>query len=196
MGRKPNPERRPEILRAVVDELARTGLGDLSLRPLAAALGVSTYTLTYQFGSKEELLRAVLEFVESEQAAMARGAMRDAGGDVGRVVAAYWDWVAEPAHLARVRLVFEALAIPRLSGLLPGDFRARLMSAWVELLSGDLASAGLGREEAEAEATVAASALAGMVLDLLATGERERLNRAAGQLARRLDDLQVACRTR
>ncbi|MGW1990369.1 TetR/AcrR family transcriptional regulator [Embleya sp. NPDC001921] len=192
MGRKPNPERRPEILSAVVDELARTGLGDLSLRPLAGALGVSTYTLTYQFGSKEELLRAVLEFVEAEQAATARGAMADADGRVGAVVAAYWGWVAEPAHLARVRLVFEALTIPRLKELLPGDVRARLMSAWVDLLTGDLVRVGMEREEAEAEATVAASALAGMLLDLLATGDRERLDRGARRLARRLDDLQVA----
>ncbi|MDI2130515.1 TetR/AcrR family transcriptional regulator [Yinghuangia seranimata] len=193
MGRKPNPERRAEILRAVVDELARTGLGDLSLRPLAGALGVSTYTLTYQFGSKEELLRAVLEFVEAEQVGAARVAGGAAGGDVGATVAAYWQWVTEPARLGRVRLVFEALTIPRVSELLPQDFRARLMSAWVDLLAGDLTGAGVAPEEAEAEATVAASALAGMLLDLLATGDRERLGRAAQRLARRLGDLQVAC---
>ncbi|WTW92513.1 TetR/AcrR family transcriptional regulator [Streptomycetaceae bacterium NBC_01309] len=196
MGRKPNPERRSEILRAVVDELARTGLGDLSLRPLAGALGVSTYTLTYQFGSKEELLRAVLEFVEAEQVGTARGAVGDAEGDVGAVVAAYWEWVAVPENLARVRLVFEALTIPRVADLLAEDFRARLMSAWVEFLTGDLVGAGMARDDAEAEATIAASALAGMLLDLLATGDRERLGRAAQRLAGQLHDLQLTCRAR
>ncbi|WP_436772653.1 TetR/AcrR family transcriptional regulator [Yinghuangia sp. YIM S09857] len=196
MGRKPNPERRPEILRAVVDELARTGLGDLSLRPLAGALGVSTYTLSYQFGSKEELLRAVLEFVEAEQVATARGAVGDAAGDVGAVVTAYWNWVAVPEHLARVRLVFEALTIPRVADLLAGDFRARLMSAWVDLLAGDLVVAGMPREDAEAEATIAASALAGMLLDLLATDDRERLGRAARRLADQLRSHQLSCRAR
>lgn len=191
MGRRPDPQRKPEILRAAVDELARTGLGDMSLRPLAAALGVSTYALTYHFGSKENLLADVLGFVEAEQAELARG-WAETGGGPASAVAGYWDWVAEDANLARVRLVFEALTVPRVSGLVTPDFRGRLMRAWVDLFAADLRAAGLAPEQAEDEATLAASALAGMVLDLLATGDRDRLRRAAGALSARLEGLSAA----
>jgi AcrR family transcriptional regulator len=67
VGRKPNPDRKPELLEAVVGYVAEHGLGDLSLRPLAEALGVSTYTLVYHFGSKEQLVVEVLASVEARQ---------------------------------------------------------------------------------------------------------------------------------
>src|SRR5918994_46978 len=129
VGRKPNPERKPELLRAVVAELARSGLAGVSLRPLAHALGGSTYTPAYHFGSKGQ---------------------------------------------------------PQGGELLPGEHRRRLMSAWVELISGELQAHGVPKRRASVEATIAASALAGMVLDLLATGDQRRLRTAVRALGERL----------
>ncbi|GCD97854.1 TetR/AcrR family transcriptional regulator [Embleya hyalina] len=189
MGRRPDPDRKPELLRAVVEELASGGLGDVSLRPLAAALGVSTYTLSYQFGSKEGLLAQALAFVEAEQADLVRGWVGEEGADAASVVGRYWEWVREPGHLARVRLILEAIAMPRTSALLAPDFRRRLMVAWVEELATGLRRAGVTGPRAEAEATLGASALAGMVLDLLATGDRTRLDAAARALVERLEEL-------
>lgn len=64
MGRPPNPARRGELLDEIVDYVLANGLSDLSLRPLAKALGVSTYTLTYQLGPKENMLREVVLHAE------------------------------------------------------------------------------------------------------------------------------------
>ncbi|MYW05516.1 TetR/AcrR family transcriptional regulator [Streptomyces sp. SID3343] len=189
MGRRPDPERKTELLRAIVDELARGGLGDMSLRPLAAALGVSTYTLSYQFGSKESLLAQALAHVEAEQAALVREWAEEEGADAAFVVGRYWEWVRVPEHLARVRLTLEAIAMPRTFEWLAPDFRRRLMAAWAQELTAGLRRAGVARPRAEAEATLAASALAGMVLDLLATGEQARLDSAARALVERLDEL-------
>ena len=60
MGRRPDVERRAELLDAVVTPLAEGGLADVSLRPMAKALGVSVNGLVHHFGSKEEIVVAAL----------------------------------------------------------------------------------------------------------------------------------------
>jgi AcrR family transcriptional regulator len=181
------------LLAAVVDELAQRGLGDVSLRPLATALGVSTYTLSYHFGSKEGLLAEALEYVEAQQAELVRQWTYELGqahgADAASLVERYWGWVSQPENLARVRLVFDAIASPASSELLAPGLRRRLMSAWVELIGDELRRAGLPRPRAITEATLAASALAGMVLDLLATGDQRRLGPAARALGQHLNSL-------
>jgi AcrR family transcriptional regulator len=193
MGRRPNPERKPELLRAVVAELVRSGVAGASLRPLAAALGVSTYTLTYHFGSKEQLLAEALAYVEDEQRQLVARSADGLGpeADAAAVIERYWAWVSRPENLARVRLVFEVVTSPHSAELLAAENRRQLMSAWVELIAGELHDDGVPKRQATTEATIAASTLAGMVLDLLATGDQDRLRRAARALGERL----VAVRT-
>jgi AcrR family transcriptional regulator len=188
VGRKPNPERKPELLRAVVAELARSGLAGVSLRPLAQALGVSTYTLSYHFGSKEQLLVEALAHVEEEQRRLVAGWTAELGpeADAAAVIERYWTWVSRPENLGQVRLVFEVLTSPQGAELIPAEDRRRLMSAWVELIAGELQAHGVPKRVAMTEATIAASALAGMVLDLLATGDQRRLRAAARTLGERL----------
>jgi AcrR family transcriptional regulator len=64
-GRPPLPGRREEILDAAVRVMSERGIEALSLAQLAEALGFSTYALTYHFGTREELLAAVAEHVET-----------------------------------------------------------------------------------------------------------------------------------
>ncbi len=172
----------------MVAELVRSGLADASLRPLAAALGVSTYTLSYHFGSKEQLLAEALALVEEEQRRLVADWTAELGsdGDAGAVIERYWAWVSRPENLERVRLIFEVITSPHGAELLPAEHRRRLMTAWVELIAGELRAHGVPKQRATTEATIAASALAGMVLDLLATGDQRRLRTAARALGERV----------
>ncbi|MGV0800037.1 helix-turn-helix domain-containing protein, partial [Mycolicibacterium elephantis] len=56
MARPPDVERRQELLDAMVAEFARAGIGDRSLREVAAAIGTSHRMLLHHFGSRDELL--------------------------------------------------------------------------------------------------------------------------------------------
>src|SRR6478609_4110414 len=60
-------EPRDRLLAAAVDHILEHGLGDLSLRELATAIGTSHRMLIYHFGSKEELIVAVIQTVEEMQ---------------------------------------------------------------------------------------------------------------------------------
>ena len=59
MTGRPNPGRRAELLEQILDYLETHALNSISMRKLAQALGVSTFTLTYQFNSQEELMAAI-----------------------------------------------------------------------------------------------------------------------------------------
>ena len=60
MGRPADPARRERTLARATDYVLAHGLAGLSLRPLAAALDTSPRMLLYDFGSKQELVAAVL----------------------------------------------------------------------------------------------------------------------------------------
>ena len=70
MARPPDLERRQELLDAVVEEFAVGGIGDRSLRDVAAAVGTSHRMLLHHFGSRNELLLAIVDQVERRQMAL------------------------------------------------------------------------------------------------------------------------------
>ena len=81
--------RRRELLDAAYRYVLDHGLADLSLRPLAAAIGSSPRVLLFLFGSKDGLVAALLararaeELAVLEQRAARRGDRRTVGGDRG-----------------------------------------------------------------------------------------------------------------
>src|SRR6202008_3712914 len=67
--RQEGPDARERLLAAAMDHVVEHGVGDLSLRGLAAALGTSHRMLSYHFGSREGLLIEVIRTVEAQQRA-------------------------------------------------------------------------------------------------------------------------------
>ena len=63
------PTARERLLAGAMEYVAEHGVGDLSLRGLAAALGTSHRMLIYHFGSREGLLIEVIRTVEAQQRA-------------------------------------------------------------------------------------------------------------------------------
>ena len=96
--------RRPEILEAVMEHVLEHGLGDLSLRSLAAAVGVSHVTLRHHFGSKEELVAELFDEIRARQEIPADVAAEDGAALLRRL---WRDWTGEPG-LRQFRLLFEA----------------------------------------------------------------------------------------
>src|SRR4051812_24058143 len=110
MARTPDLEMKRELLDQVVAYLAEHGLGDVSLRPMAAALGTSPNRLVHHFGSKQDLLTAALR-----QAMTIQECVRDAWllrqPDLTKTgeLRKWWKWLNEsPANLALTRLGLEA----------------------------------------------------------------------------------------
>jgi AcrR family transcriptional regulator len=106
MARRPDLERRQELLDAVVDEFAAHGIGDRSLRDIASAVGTSHRMLLHHFNSRNELLLAVVEAVERRQMAL----LRELPTEPADAIAAMWADLRRPGLRAFERLFFECYA--------------------------------------------------------------------------------------
>jgi AcrR family transcriptional regulator len=171
---------RERLLAAVIDHVAGHGVGDLSLRRLAAAIGTSHRMLLYHFGSKEGLLVEVVKAVEDRQRAALEELRAATGGPELslEVMQAFWRRLADPAMWPFERLFFEVYGQavqgrPGTTGLLDG-----LVGDWLGPVAEAAEAAGSPPGDAEADARLAVAVTRGLLLDLLATGDREGVDAA------------------
>ena len=166
--------RRRELLDAAYRYVLDHGLADLSLRPLAAAIGSSPRVLLFLFGSKDGLVAALLARARAEELAVLES-VRQAGAAGGPPAAteAIWAWLAAPEHRALLTLWLEAYAraLVERDGVWAG-FAARTVREWLGLL------AELGPADDDADHTLLLAVLRGCLLDLLATGDVHRTSAA------------------
>jgi AcrR family transcriptional regulator len=106
MTSSPDRSRRAALLDKLVDEFAAGGVGDRSLRDVATAVGTSHRMLLHHFGSKEDLLVAIVEEVERRQMAI----LPDLPTEPADNFAAMWSDVSRPELRQAERLFFECYA--------------------------------------------------------------------------------------
>jgi AcrR family transcriptional regulator len=165
-------EARERLLSDAVDFIARTGVGELSLRRLAAGIGTSHRMLIYHFGSKEGLLVEVIRTVEDRQRSALAELERDPGNSMGDTIRAMWHRLADPALWPYERLFFEMYGQalqghPGTTPLLEG-----IVESWLDLNVALAARLGVPADAARAHARLGLAVLRGLLLDLLATGDR------------------------
>lgn len=189
MGRRPNPQRKQDLLDEIVEYVGEHGIGDLSLRPLAKRLGTSTYTLTYQFGSKDQLLTdAVRHGLSVQRQALARLLDEGHADRPSALVYAMWEWGSQPQNLRLVRMLLEAATLAQSQPTVFGDVGQQIVNEGVSLLQGSLERAGVPPGRSVGLATQGFASLAGLQLDLIATGDRSRLAAAVDELCAYLDE--------
>jgi AcrR family transcriptional regulator len=106
MVRTPDVARRRQLLDALVEEFADGGIGDRSLRDVAAAVGTSHRMLLHHFGSREDLLVAIVEEVEHRQ----MGLLSEIPTNPAEGFAAMWADLRRPELRNLERLFFECYA--------------------------------------------------------------------------------------
>lgn len=176
--------RKQELLEAAYQYVLGNGLADMSLRPLAREIGSSPRVLLFLFGSKDGLVRALLARAREEELRYV-AALRDERGGLAATGRDVWAWLADPSHRALLALWVEGYARSLLGEPGPwADFGRDTVRDWLDLLAGRQ-SAALGRVGAEAggpdavaERTLLLAVLRGALLDLLATGDTDRVTRA------------------
>ena len=195
MGRPPDVERRQHLLDGVVTYLAEHGLADVSLRPVARELGVSVNGLVHHLGTREEMVVAALRrSVEIQEELQAGWLRRQPTLSMTGLLRRWWRWInASPSNLALVRLGIEAAALDATASGLPGDVRADQIGVWRANIEQRLISEGMDRAAARVEASILKATFTGLVVDLLATGERRRLTRALDDALTAVDIRVLEC---
>ena len=189
MARTPDPRRKRELLDSVVDYLAEQGLADTTLRPMAAALGVSINRLVHHFGSKEELITAALARAIDRQIEVQRKWLqRSPRLTQVELYRRWWKWICRsPRNLALVRLNYEAATLETSVTGLDGAVRADQIGVWRHDVEHRLVAEGLKPESAALEASLIKATFTGLVMDLFATGDTRRLTHALDEWLDRLD---------
>jgi AcrR family transcriptional regulator len=176
---EPSP-RRAELFDASYAYVLDHGINGLSLRPLATAIGSSPRVLLYLFGSKDNLLRELLARARREHIAQMTSAIQVNGGsgEIEELAAGLWNWLSAPEQRATVRLTYEAfmLSLSREPGPWAG-FAGESAQDWLNLLINAQPHAPIAA--AEAQATRVLATIRGLLIDLLASGDSERVAAAA-----------------
>jgi AcrR family transcriptional regulator len=175
---------RERLLDAAIDHFGRQGIGDTSLRALAEALGTSHRMLIYHFGSRDGLLAEVTREVEARQRAVML-ATYDEDLSPLEAAAKYWEATVEAA-LRYGPLFFELAAHAMQGREHAARLRDELIASWLPSVTELCRAIGIPSEEAPAHARLALGAARGLLLDLLVSGEREEVTRAADLLNRLL----------
>ena len=173
--------RKQELLEAAYQYVLGNGLADMSLRPLAKEIGSSPRVLLFLFGSKEGLVRALLTRAREEELRYL-AALRDEHNGLAATGRDVWAWLADPAHRALLALWVEGYARSLLGEPGPwADFGRDTVRDWLDLLAARQAADDTGATDATDaadERTLLLAVLRGALLDLLATGDTERVTRA------------------
>lgn len=179
---EPDSPRKRELLEAAYRYVLTTGLADMSLRPLAKAIESSPRVLLFLFGSKEGLIRALLARAREEELAylnVLRGQRTSSSGGLAAIGREIWSWLASPSHRALLALWVEGYARSLLSEPGPwADFGRDTVNDWLGLLAAAQPAGQQHTAAGEAERTLVLAVLRGALLDLLATGDIDRVTRA------------------
>lgn len=172
MPRPPDERRRRELLDALVEAFAAGGIGARSLREVADAVGTSHRMLLHHFGSRDELLLAIVAEVERQQTA----ALDTLPDDPADAIAAMWAILRQRRLRPFVRLFFECYARAAhgeepFTRMLPGA-----VDGWLDAL--DRRSAGDGDP---ALGRLGLAVFRGLLLDLVATDDEQGVDAAAAR---------------
>ena len=186
MGRSVDEKRPGQLRNAIVRYLIKHGLADLSLRPLAKALGSTPRGLLYYFGSKEKMVIEVLAQVRQRQAATYAQVEAASFAQACQIV---WKRMSAPDSEPLFRLFFEAYGIALRRPQLYRAFLHHTIEDWLKFLADPLCREGYKPREARAFATVVVAGLRGFMLDFCNTHDRKRLDQAVGLWLRTLDTM-------
>jgi AcrR family transcriptional regulator len=160
-----------------VDYAVEYGFSELSWRPIAATLGITPTTLVHHFGSKTQMLQAILGRLR-ERMFLATSQQLGQQPDPATAARAVWKLAAAPRQAAEFRLFFavygQALQAPQQYAA----FLDHVVSDWMSELI-DAQRPNTDQATATRRVTFVIAVIRGLLLDLLATGDRHRVQDAA-----------------
>lgn len=174
--------RQVQLLESAYRYVLDHGLTDLSLRPLATAIGTSPRVLLFLFGSKDGLVRALLARARDDELAVMRHLHADDGGQpigLAQAVHEIWAWLSDATHRPLLRLWAEAYvrSLHDPNGAM-ARFAHTTVDDWLQILAGCQSGPERDTDRGISGRTLALAVLRGALLDLIATGEEHRITAA------------------
>jgi AcrR family transcriptional regulator len=164
-----DPSRRERLLSEIVDHLGDSSLASFSFRTLARSLGVSTYSLVYYFGTREELLSEIVRAIaERQKSAEPRSEEIVSIDDHLAQIRASFEWQLDPQNLKLQRLEFEAATLET-----PESHASTrsVFGYWMGETQRVLVALGLSPADSAVEARILNNLFYGFQYDLVVNGD-------------------------
>jgi AcrR family transcriptional regulator len=177
---KSNGERKEELLERIVDVFLSQGISDVSLRPLAKSVGTSARLLIYHFSSKESLVAEALQRVRQRmQQEFLKLADPKKDQSLEGVFLLFWKWVQARQNQGHVRLFLQVYGLALHDHAKYARYLAGTTETWVRFLDrGFQQFPARSHYSSEVVRTYIVASFRGLLLDLLATGDRQRTTEA------------------
>jgi AcrR family transcriptional regulator len=160
---------RQRLLEGAIEHVAANGIGDLSLRGLASALGTSHRMLIHHFGSKEQLWVEIVRAVEKRERDLLLENVSRTDRLPSEAIRSSWQRVSDPALWPNERLFFELYGQALQGRTHTVEVLDGIVTDWVEPVAQISAEGGMAPERARAHARLGLAVTRGLLLDLLAT---------------------------
>lgn len=180
--------RRPELLAAATEYVLDNGIGDLSLRDMARALGITHATLLRHFVSKEDLLLQVIAKIRADFVDQLSGDdHRHPDRPASQLLRTTWKRLCDPAEQRQFVLLFEVVGRATREGGRVAELAQASIHDWLNVIAAQLVRTGCSPKEADTLATLVLAQVRGLQVDLLLTGDRRRVDRAIEALIEMID---------
>lgn len=165
------PTRKEELLEDLIAYLVRHGVADVSLRPMAAAVGTSARLLIFHFRSKERLLGEVLEAMQA-RLQRSLGELMTAESVPGRPAALrlLWDWALKDANFVQLRVMYQLNVLAVQDHKTYGKYLKRNSLNWLDVVQSVLTPA----QRSPTLATLIVAVFDGLFIEVMSTGDRRR----------------------
>lgn len=180
VARTADPHKREQLLGDVVGYLQEHGVNDLSLAPLAAAIGTSKRMLLYYFGDRDGLLAQALDAARPKAGVIFEDITT--GEQVAAAATRLWQALTRGSQQRKVPMLLQVLSLAATDPDTYGAHARTMIEVMLTPIAAAFAAAGFDAPEADRRATLIVSGLRGLCQDLLVTGDYDRLDAAAALL--------------
>ena len=173
LANRPASNRKEQLRDAALAYLVEHGLTGVSLRPMAAQLGTSARILIFHFKSKEGLMTEVMEELHARLQASFLKLSESADRGVPPLKR-FWLWARDRNIFPYLRLLYESQIVAARNGKQYGRHLKKSSTDWQRLVFQRLSESVRSQELA----TLCIAVFDGLFLELIVTGDRQRLTRA------------------
>jgi AcrR family transcriptional regulator len=176
VARTVDHQHRHGIVKRAADHLLERGQIAVSLRELAAAVGVSPRMLVHHFGSREHLVSSALREARSRQReAFEMRLTAQPDRPYVEVLADAWRWFATDQAQTYLRLFGQLHALAGAPDSPHADFLRESVVDWLPTLERGFTADGIDPATARELATLTVAVIRGLLQDANAVGDHKRV---------------------
>jgi AcrR family transcriptional regulator len=179
MARTVDYQHREAIVQRAADHLLEHGVVAVSLREIAGAVGVSPRMLVHHFGSREKLVSAAVREARSRQREVFEARLApQPERPYADVLTDAWRWFGTDEARAYLRLFGQLYGLAGAPNSPHAEFLRESVLDWLPTIEHGFAADGADPATARELATLTLAVIRGLLQDVNAIGDQQRVSAA------------------